>query len=206
MPNIKGGKGYKNRRKVESAPHNDPLPDLEDDQRFGYALKPLGNRMFKVMCHDKIERLCRIRGGMRRRTSDFVRIGDFVIISIRTCNSKTPMATKSSHAVGDYINIVLNVAAQPAKLTHDDIIMKLTDNQEKLLRKDSRYEYLASIRTGRTTDSVEDDGIEFDYTGATDELSSIDSDDETVTTKKPAPTLSKKSDSDSDSDLNIDNI
>jgi len=46
---------------------------------FGIALKLLGNDRVLVRCQDGYERVCRIRGKMKRRV--WIRVGDVVLVS-----------------------------------------------------------------------------------------------------------------------------
>jgi translation initiation factor 1A len=53
----------------------------EDGQLYACITKAAGDRRFLVRCDDGIERLCKLRGSMRRR--DWVCINDIVLISTR---------------------------------------------------------------------------------------------------------------------------
>jgi len=53
------------------------LPETTDV--FGVAVKLLGNDRVTVKCQDGYERVCRIRGKMKRRV--WIRIGDIVLVS-----------------------------------------------------------------------------------------------------------------------------
>jgi len=53
----------------------------EDGQMYACITKAAGDRRFIVRCDDGIERLCKLRGSMRRR--DWVCINDIVLISTR---------------------------------------------------------------------------------------------------------------------------
>lgn len=53
------------------------LPSKNDV--LGVAVKMLGGERFMVNCQDGKERLCRIRGKLKRRV--WVRIGDIVLVS-----------------------------------------------------------------------------------------------------------------------------
>jgi translation initiation factor 1A len=53
------------------------LPETTDV--FGVATKLLGNDRIMVKCQDGHERVCRIRGKMKRRV--WIRIGDVVLVS-----------------------------------------------------------------------------------------------------------------------------
>jgi translation initiation factor 1A len=53
----------------------------EDGQVYGRALAMLGNGRLRAQCDDGVERLCKIRGSMRRR--EFVHVGDLVLVALR---------------------------------------------------------------------------------------------------------------------------
>ena len=53
----------------------------EDGQVYGRALAMLGNGLLRAQCDDGVERLCKIRGSMRRR--EFVHVGDLVLVALR---------------------------------------------------------------------------------------------------------------------------
>jgi len=53
------------------------LPETTDV--FGVAVKLLGNDRVTVKCQDGYERVCRIRGKMKRRV--WIRMGDVVLVS-----------------------------------------------------------------------------------------------------------------------------
>ena len=53
------------------------LPD--EDQVLGIVTKMLGYDRMMVRCQDGIERLCRIRGKMKRRV--WIKVGDTVVVA-----------------------------------------------------------------------------------------------------------------------------
>jgi initiation factor 1A len=53
----------------------------EDGQVYGRATAMLGNGRLRAKCDDGVERLCKIRGSMRRR--EFVHVGDLVLVALR---------------------------------------------------------------------------------------------------------------------------
>ena len=53
----------------------------EDGQVYGRATAMLGNGRLRAKCDDGAERLCKIRGSMRRR--EFVHVGDLVLVALR---------------------------------------------------------------------------------------------------------------------------
>ena len=53
----------------------------DEDQVYGRVIKMMGNNRVKVRFLDKSERMCLIRGSMRRR--EWVNVGDIVLVCIR---------------------------------------------------------------------------------------------------------------------------
>jgi len=82
MPKNKG-KGGKNRRRGKN--ENDQLKrelDLkEEGQEYAQVAKILGNGRVRCMCFDGKERLCNIRGKMRKKV--WIGVGDIVLIGLR---------------------------------------------------------------------------------------------------------------------------
>jgi translation initiation factor 1A len=77
-PNKKGGKNYKKGKHVDDEPIvYDRLPG----QMYGRVLKLLGGCNALVYCNDNRERLCHIRGNMRKKV--WIATGDIVLISLR---------------------------------------------------------------------------------------------------------------------------
>jgi translation initiation factor 1A len=82
-PNKKGGKGYK-KGKHES---EDPIIfERLPDQMYGRVVRLLGGCNALVYCNDNRERLCHIRGSMRKKV--WIETGDIVLISIRDMTSR----------------------------------------------------------------------------------------------------------------------
>lgn len=69
-----GGKRAENTRKRE-------VLFKEEGQVYGRAMAMLGNGRLRAKCDDGVERLCKIRGSMRRR--EFVHVGDLVLVALR---------------------------------------------------------------------------------------------------------------------------
>ena len=53
----------------------------EPGQEFGIAIRSLGNSWISCQCLDKVERLCHVRGRMRKK--DWVNAGDMVLLGLR---------------------------------------------------------------------------------------------------------------------------
>jgi initiation factor 1A len=77
-PNKKGGKNYKKGKHVDDDP---VLYERLPDQMFGRVIKLLGGCNALVYCNDNRERLCHIRGNMRKKV--WIAVGDIVLISLR---------------------------------------------------------------------------------------------------------------------------
>jgi len=77
-------KGKKSRKNTKNRGHVQAKRALvmrEDEQEYGQVLKVLGN--LKLMCHcmDGTERICHIRGKMRKRC--WIQEGDYILVSLR---------------------------------------------------------------------------------------------------------------------------
>jgi translation initiation factor 1A len=77
-PNKKGGKNYK---KGKHATEEPVVYERQPDQMYGRVLKLLGGCNALVYCNDGRERLCHIRGSMRKKV--WIATGDIVLISTR---------------------------------------------------------------------------------------------------------------------------
>lgn len=85
MPrNIIGGKGAKKGK--NECPLRKEIPFKTVGQEYGRTTKTLGNRRFIVICDDGVERLCNVRGNMRRRV--WVSQGDYVLLGLRDYQDK----------------------------------------------------------------------------------------------------------------------
>ena len=88
-PNKKGGKNYKKGKHVTDEPI---VYERLEDQMYGRVLKLLGGCNALVYCNDNKERLCHIRGSMRKKV--WIATGDIVLISVRDFDTIT--STKST--------------------------------------------------------------------------------------------------------------
>jgi translation initiation factor 1A len=60
----------------------------EEDQEYGVVLQKLGGARMKVHCFDQIERICLIRGNMRKRRGRvWIDVDDHVLIGLREYES-----------------------------------------------------------------------------------------------------------------------
>lgn len=78
MPNKKGGKNYKKSKHADDEPI---LYERDAGQMYARIIKLLGNCNVLVFCNDNKERICHIRGSMRRKV--WLAPGDIVLISLR---------------------------------------------------------------------------------------------------------------------------
>ena len=69
------------RKKREHAIRTRDLVLREDGQLYACVTKMLGSGRLEAMCGDGVERLCKIRGSMRKR--EWVRVGDVVLVGLR---------------------------------------------------------------------------------------------------------------------------
>lgn len=83
--NIKGGKAHKKKKKdsnsnedFKSTKHVDKKME---DQEYGQVTKLLGNCRLEVSCFDGVNRLCHIRGSMRKKV--WINVNDVVLVSLR---------------------------------------------------------------------------------------------------------------------------
>ena len=83
MPNKQGGKKYK----AGKGGGNEVIEmhdiNWEEGQMPGRVIRVLGDRNMLVYCNDNLERVCHIRGGLRKKTC-LVEVGDVVLLSIRS--------------------------------------------------------------------------------------------------------------------------
>jgi translation initiation factor 1A len=77
-PNKKGGKNYKKGKHADDEP---VMYERLPDQMFGRVIKLLGGCNALVYCNDNRERICHIRGNMRKKV--WIAVGDIVLISLR---------------------------------------------------------------------------------------------------------------------------
>jgi translation initiation factor 1A len=77
-PNKQGGKNYKKGKHIDDQPI---IYERLEDQMYGRVLKLLGGCNVLVYCNDNRERICHIRGNMRKKV--WISVGDIVLISIR---------------------------------------------------------------------------------------------------------------------------
>lgn len=94
-PNKKGGKNYKKGKQSDDTPI---LYERLEGQMYGRVLKLLGGCNALVFCNDNRERICHIRGNMRKKV--WISTGDIVLISLRELDT-TGNTSSSSVERGD---------------------------------------------------------------------------------------------------------
>lgn len=148
MPNFKGGKKYKAGKQVETKVDFYDV-NWSEGQSVGRILKPLGDRNMLVFCNDGKERICHIRGAIKK--SQRITVGDLVLISIRAQEMNATQSTQKDKG---------------------DILVKYEREQYKQLKKFpgvnatlfTNIEVLDSRqRAAGISPDMHEDGIEFDY-------------------------------------------
>lgn len=84
MPNKTGGKNYK-KMKHGAGEGIDAFVPKELGQNYGRVIKKLGGCNMLVYCNDNIERICHIRGAMRKKV--WICEGDMVLVCYRECTT-----------------------------------------------------------------------------------------------------------------------
>jgi translation initiation factor 1A len=197
-PNKKGGKNYKKGK------HDDPDPILyerQPDQMYGRAIKLLGGCNVLVYCNDNRERLCHIRGALRKKV--WIAVGDILLISLREFD-RTGTTTLDSVQRGDVVAKYDQQVIYRLRDTDKSINLKLFTVIEKL-------EDVGHGQKGRGPAHDEDDfGFVFETGGnkVVNKGSDSDSDSDSdingkVHTNRAAQ---RKAMDDSDDDIDIDNI
>lgn len=190
-PNKKGGKNYKKGK------HDDPDPIMYErlpDQMYGRVIKLLGGCNALVYCNDNRERLCHIRGAMRKKV--WIEVSDIVLISLRELD-RTGNTSIDSIQRGDicakYDTRVIYKLKEKDHTINDKlftIIEKMEDVGQK----------------GRQVPAQDDFGFVFDTSDnkvVNNDDSDSDSDSEKFHTNR---TAQRKAMNDSDSDVDIDGI
>lgn len=80
MPNLQGGKKYKSSKHSQDARKVD-FHEIDEGQSIGRVIRMLGNRRVLIYCNDNEQRICLIRGALRKST--WIQVGDIVLYSLR---------------------------------------------------------------------------------------------------------------------------
>jgi translation initiation factor 1A len=158
MPNFKGGKKYKAGKHTETKAEFYEV-DWSAGQSVGRILKPLGDRNMLVFCHDNKERICHIRGAIKK--SERITVGDLVLISIRAQEMNATQSTQKDKG---------------------DILVKYEREQHRQLKKigvnPALFTTIEVLNPKQRAEGVNpqtnEDGIEFDYGSDEDDSSDED--------------------------------
>lgn len=157
MPkNTKGGKKFKSGKHTETKLEFYDV-DWEAGQSVGRILKPLGDRNMLVFCHDNKERICHIRGAIKK--SERITVGDLVLISIRAQEMNVTQTTQKDKG---------------------DILVKYDREQHRQLKKlgvnPALFTTIEVLNPKQRAEGINpqmsEDGIEFDYGSDGDESDS----------------------------------
>jgi len=143
MPKNKiGGKGAKKGKNHNPISRVLILKD-GDEQCYAHVIKMLGDCRIKANCSDGVERICTIRGNMRKRT--WINSGDLILVSLRVSGSGATFDNNKA-----------------------DVIHLYRPEEAKKLKKMGENVDLAGEKEGYGEDNVttiesnEDSDIEFD--------------------------------------------
>ena len=184
MPNKKGGKNYKKSKHASDAPI---IYERAEDQMYGRVVKVLGNCNLLVYCNDGRERICHIRGSMRKRT--WLSTGDLILISVREYGKEDPTNIGRGDVCAKYDPSVLSKLRQ----RDDNINPRLFENLNANTEVDDEY------------------GFEFDE-NAKDDVESEESSDDDGNKEHlylPKNRITRQTvlkDGDDDGDIDIDDI
>ena len=180
MPNNKGGKNYK---KSKHAVFEPVMHEILPGQMYGRVTRILGNCNVVVYCNDDVERICHIRGNMRRKV--WLGAGDIVLISLRT----------------------LDANDDPSKISRGDICVKYDERLiYRLQQKDKSINPRLFTNIEKKQGAIPDeDAIEFDETAGNDSNSD---DSESENSQLGATRLQQRQNVvlNATDDINIDNI
>ena len=187
-PNKKGGKNYKKGKHVD----DDPIVyDRLPGQMYGRVLRLLGGCNALVYCNDNRERLCHIRGNMRKKV--WISTGDIVLISLRELD-RSGNTTSAEVDRGDIC----------AKYDQK-IIYKLREKDRTINEK--LFTIIEKTEGTGQKGGVPADDFGFVFEEGENEVSGEDSESETDDEMKPANRAAqKKNMMMNDDDINIDDI
>lgn len=193
MPNLKGGKNYKKMKHDQGA--KPELHDIGDGQMIGRVLQMLGDRQARVYCNDNIERICKIRGKLRKKV--WIATSDIVLISLRDFSS--------IHQGEDSDSDIEAAAPTTSSNSRGDILAKYdNDVYSKLKKIDGVNKKLFGTMDG-SKPAQENEEDYFNFDGADEDGEGNDDDDEgAVGPKKKAwkrPSSSAAAGADDDVDI-----
>jgi translation initiation factor 1A len=176
MPNLTGGKSYK-KTKHGNNDETAIFIDRQADQMYGRIIKNLGGLNLLVFCNDNYERVCHIRGAMRKRV--WLHTGDIVLISIRDFNpdkksdgkERGDIIAKYDHKhysklrrLSDFNEILLNNIEQPDRKdpTNDGFEMELSDGTQSDNEEIDELQKSTHINKRSDAPKIESDEIDID--------------------------------------------
>jgi translation initiation factor 1A len=191
-PNKIGGKNYKKGKHDTDEP---VMFDRQPDQMYGRVIRLMGGCNVLVYCNDNRERLCHIRGSMRKKT--WISVGDIVLISVRDL---------SRHGESDAMRGDICARYDPRTIYR--LQEKDKTINEKLFTIIEKTDTIGSGKTSR----IPDDGFGFVF--ERDENQVMDDDNEEDKSEpdeamKPINRAAQKRNMmiiDNDEDIDIDNI
>ena len=166
MPNKQGGKNYKKSKHTDDEPL---VYEVLSGQMYGRIIKLLGGCNTLVFCNDGKERICHIRGNMRRKV--WIDVGDIVLISLRELDSSQQSEDVNR---GDICAKYDSRVVQRLQQKDSTINPRLFTTIEKAVGTRSKQ--------GPIPDDEGKDGFVFEATenDSTDDTSSSDSENNTV--------------------------
>ena len=131
-----------------------------ENQEYALVTQKLGDCRFILSCQDKVERMGHLRGNMRNR--NYVREGDYVLISFRK----------------DYSKLSL-IKSNGKQLEYCDIILKYFENEVNILKANG---HIKDIESDPELDTEFDELIQSSTTDSnnqqvSNETMGIDTDD-----------------------------
>jgi len=172
MPKNKG-KGGKNRRrgKNENEQNKRELELKEEGQEYAQVVKILGNGRLKCFCFDGVERLCNIRGKLRKKV--WINTHDIILIGIREFqNDKADVIHKfqpdEARRLKQLGEIPENTQLDNLENKEDENITFANDGEEEEDDENAvppQQRYLELTTSESESESEEEDDDEDDYEG-----------------------------------------
>jgi translation initiation factor 1A len=158
-PNKKGGKNYKKGKHTDDEP---TIYERLEDQMYARVIKVLGNCNLLVFCNDGRERICHIRGNMRKKV--WMTVGDIVLISIRDFGKEEAGKMGRGDVCAKYDHAIIQKLRQ-----RDDTISPFLFNNLESIESNERTKNAVIENEG---------GFEFDDDGNNEDNSDNVDDDE----------------------------
>lgn len=181
MPNKKGGKNYKKGKHATEAPI---VYECLEGQMYARVIKVLGNCNMLVYCNDGRERICHIRGNMRKKV--WMGTGDMVLISVRDFGNEKAGELGKGDICAKYDPSVISRLRQRDPSINPKLFLNIETN------------------TDVKEADLDNNGFEFEHGNSDEESES--SDDEENKIRFPSNRLAQRKVIDDDDDVNIDDI